>query len=162
MNRTAAHPDDDLFTPSLTEEDDATGFERPWNPWSLVVLTFFAGIPAGGSLLALNFSRLGIPRKVLSAVIAVILATLVFAALRAWGLTHLSDEGQRRLFNVAQRALETLTAGAIAWTQRRRHRVFRGAVGAEGKLLLPGLLAAALSFIVQVPLTMLFAALFDR
>lgn len=162
MNRTAAYSEDDLFTPTLTEEDDAVGFERPWNPWSLVVLTFFFGIPAGGGLLALNYSRLGVPRKALRAVLLVITAALLFAGLRGWGITHLHDESQLRLLNLGQKAVETLTAGALAWTQQRRFRVFRGSAGEPGRLLLPGILAAVLSVIAQMALAMLFASLFDR
>lgn len=162
MNRTAAYPEDDLFTPTLTEEDDAVGFERPWNPWSLVVLTFFFGIPAGGGLLALNHSRLGVPRKALRAVLLVITATLLFAGLRGWGITYLHEESQLRLLNLGQKAVETLTAGALAWTQQRRYRVFRGSAGEPGRLPLPGILAAVLSLIVQMALAMLFASVFDR
>jgi hypothetical protein len=162
MNRTAAYPEDDLLTPTLTEEDDAVGFERPWQPWSLVVLTFFAGIPAGGSLLALNFSRLGVPRRVLPAVFSVIAATLLFSAWRGWSLHHLPVDGAWRLLSLAQRALESLAAGGLAWLQRRRYRVFRGSGGEPGPVLLPGVLAAVLSLAVQAALMLLFASLFDR
>lgn len=162
MNRTAAYPEDDLFTPTLTEEDDAVGFERPWSPWSLVVLTFFFGIPGGGGLLALNFSRLGVPRKVVPAVLVVITASLLFSALRGWGIVHLHAESHLRLLNLGQKALETVAAGALAWAQRRRYRVFQGSGGEAGRLLLPGAVAAALSLLVQMALAMLFASLFDR
>jgi hypothetical protein len=66
--------DDDLLAPELTEADDAVGFDRPWNPWSLVTLTFFFGLPAGGSLLALNFDRLGMPGRRLPALAIAIAA----------------------------------------------------------------------------------------
>src|SRR5688500_6123344 len=56
-------PDDLLLTPTLTAEDDAVDFDHPWNPWSLVVLTFFFGLFAGGPLLALNAERLGIRKR---------------------------------------------------------------------------------------------------
>jgi hypothetical protein len=162
MNRMAAYPEDDLFTPTLTEEDDADGFERPWSPWSLVMLTFFFGIPAGGSLLALNFSRLAAPRKVLPAVFGVIAATLLVAAARGWSYDHLHNEGQLRLFDLGDRVFQTATAGALAWAQRRRYRVFRGSAAEAGKLWPPGLLAAALSVALQLALTFLFASLFQR
>src|SRR5690606_37884850 len=49
--------------PSLTAADDAVGFDRPWNPWSLVMLVFFAGPLFGGVLAARNFVRLGQPER---------------------------------------------------------------------------------------------------
>jgi len=158
----AVFPDDDLFTPTLTEEDDVVGFERPWNPWSLVVLSFFFGISGGGALLALNFSRLGTPRKVLPAVFAVIAVTLLITATRGWGYASLDDAGQLRLLRFADRAMETGVAGALAWMQRRRYRVFRGSSAEPGKLLLPGLLAAVLSVVIQLALSTLFESLFQR
>lgn len=160
MNRMASYPEDDLFTPTLTEEDDADGFERPWSPSSLVVLTFFFGIPAGGSLLALNFSRLGMPRKVLPAVFAVIAATLLFTAASGWSYAHLHHEGQRNLLVLVERALQTAAAGALAWAQRRRYRIFRNSAAEPGKLLLSGILAAAVSTALQIALTLLLASLF--
>src|SRR5687768_3132414 len=67
---------DDLFRPTLTEQDDAVGFDRPWNPWSLVVLAFFFGLPGGGTLLALNFRRLGMPQAIWPVLAVVVLGTL--------------------------------------------------------------------------------------
>ncbi len=52
-------PPEDLLEPTLAEEDDAVDFDRPWNPMSLTILTFFCGVTAGGILLAINFKRLG-------------------------------------------------------------------------------------------------------
>src|SRR5690606_30786669 len=67
MREPAARPlpadDDALLTPSLTAADDAVGFDRPWNPWSLVMLVFFAGPLFGGVLAARNFVRLGQPER---------------------------------------------------------------------------------------------------
>jgi hypothetical protein len=162
MNRMAAYPEDDLFTPTLTEEDDADNFERPWSPWSLLLLAFFAGFPAGGALLALNFSRLGLPRKVLPAVFAVIATTLLLAVGRGWLFNQFHGEDQLRLFSLADRAVETAAAGMLAWAQRHRYRVFRGSAGEGGKLLLPGLLAAVLSVAIQLALTSFTASLFQQ
>src|SRR5262249_22153508 len=88
----AAVPDDDLFTPTLTEADDAVGFRRPWNPWSLVFVAFFraAVMPApwalagGGGTLALNFARLGVRQRVLPAGALVLAAALVAHWIPVW------------------------------------------------------------------------------
>lgn len=162
MNRMASHPEDDLFTPTLTEEDDADNFERPWNPGSLVALAFFFGFPAGGALLALNFVRLGMPRKVQPAVLAVIGGTLLLAVARGWISNQIHDPAQFRYLGYADRAVEAALAGALAWAQRRRYRVFQGSAAAAGKLLLPGLLAAVLSVAIQLALTAFFLSLFQR
>src|SRR5687768_4790814 len=81
---TSSHSDDDLFTPTLTETDDAVEFDRPWNPWSLVTLTFFFGLVAGGGLLALNFRRLGIRGRLYPALAVVGVVVAASAAFLAW------------------------------------------------------------------------------
>jgi hypothetical protein len=155
----SAYPDDDLFQPTLTEEDDAVGIKRPWNPWSLVVLTFFFGLPAGGGLLSWNLYRLGAPRRVLPAVALVVLGTLGLAALDGWMTFRFSDT-QRQLGSVLVRAGATLVAAGLAGAQRKRFRVFRSTGQEEGKLLLPGIAAAVLSLIVLQILQFLFLNVF--
>lgn len=76
--------DDDLLRPILTAADDLGGIDRPWNPWSLVFLVFFAGPLVGGALAAWNFKRLGEPGRFAPAMTAFALtwvATIVVAAL---------------------------------------------------------------------------------
>lgn len=51
--------------PILTQDDDLDGFGRPWNPELVVFAVFFAAELAGGLLVALNFRRLGMPRRFL-------------------------------------------------------------------------------------------------
>src|SRR4051794_1678132 len=80
--------DDALLKPTLTEADDALDFAEPWNPWSLVVLTFFFGLPAGGGLLALTSPPLGMRPRLAPALTAVIAATALMTAARLWMAAH--------------------------------------------------------------------------
>jgi hypothetical protein len=131
-------PDDDLFTPTLTAGDDAAGFDEPWNPWSLVVLTFFFGLIAGGWLLAWNYARLGMPRKLVPATgLLVLVCAAVLAAVELRLMNHLGPPGgtTRVLATAAFKGLETLIVAGVAYTQRRRYQLFLHSRLPEGKLL---------------------------
>lgn len=121
----------DLLTPVLTEEDDALGFDRPWNPWFLLLIAFVFGIVPGGVLLALNFRRLGRPRGTVPALAVVVAAALMDSA--AWAIVDRFVDPEGSAFGylgfgalVAPR----LVALAIARRQRRRFRLCR-ACGVE-------------------------------
>jgi hypothetical protein len=159
MHPPAAHPDDELFRPTLTADDDAVGFARPWNPWSLVVLAFFFGLPAGGALLSWNLYRLGAARRALPALAIAVGGTLALAAIGGWAAVR-APEGTQAWLPVALRAAWTLVAAALATAQRKRFRVFRHTSQEEGKLLLPGALAALCSVVVWEVLLILFATVF--
>lgn len=140
--------DDDLFSPTLTEEDDAVSFNQPWNPWSLVVLTFFFGLIAGGGLLAFNWERLGIQGRRLSTLFAVLAASVVLAAVSS-GLAA-NFRGQeyqrvRRQIDVVEAAAATGIAIVISAGQRKRYRLFRQSHQAPGPLVRPAIAAAAVS-----------------
>jgi hypothetical protein len=158
--------DSDLLQPTLREEHDSVDFNKPWRPWSLVVLTFFFGLPAGGALLALNFKRLGLRRSFAAAACIVVAATLVLAGARAWavsqGMVNLEDREQRRLLNFGMKAAATVAAMALAAAQRTRYRVFEGGGGQGGNLWGPGVLAAAASIAIQVLLELAFRQLFGK
>src|SRR5687767_10031614 len=76
--------EDDLFRQSLTEHDDAAGFDRPWNPWSLVVLTFFFGITPGMALLAFNYDRLGIKARLYRTLAVGLVLEVALTAFYVW------------------------------------------------------------------------------
>ena len=155
----AAYADDELLRPVLTEEDDAVGIERPWNPWSLVVLAFFFGLPAGGGLLSWNLYRLGVPRRMLPALLVVFVGSLGLAMLDGWLSPRLSEK-QQPLALIAVRAGTTLIAAGLARAQRKRFRVFRHTGKDEGKLFLPGLVAAVLSLLLLGILHAVFVNVF--
>jgi hypothetical protein len=159
----SACPNEDLFTPTLTEQDDAAGFDRPWRPWSLVVLAFFFGLPAGGTLLALNFRRLGMPRRVVPALVLVALATPAMAAVSAWvaaaRLAPVDSDADRHLRWIL-RAVSCLVAIGIALPQQRRFRLFQTADLPGGRLLWPGLAAVLVSLALQFLLFALFYLVF--
>lgn len=60
------HPDDPehLFQPTVDRSHDIEGIDRPWNPWHLIVLTFFFGMLCGTILLVQNALRLGLRRQI--------------------------------------------------------------------------------------------------
>jgi hypothetical protein len=150
----SGHSDDDLFTPTLTDADDAIDFDRPWNPWSLVVLTFFFGIVAGGGLLAHNFRRLGIPDRFYSTLAIVAVATVIIVAAQ----TAMSpgdpgspaDRDAARTVRFLGKAAACLTAMAIAAPQHRRFRLYQATGREPGRLLKPALAAILISLVVTV------------
>jgi hypothetical protein len=155
--------DDDLLTPTLTDADDAVDFDRPWNPWSLVVLTFFFGLLAGGPLLALNYERLGIRRRfwVTAAVVGVFGVGLI--ALYAWIIyAHpaLDTVEGRRWVRWGKQAVETLIAMGIAQPQLRRWRLFHASGLQGGNLLWWGVAAVLAATITQFLLGLFFVMLF--
>jgi len=146
--------DDDLLAPELTEADDAVGFDQPWNPWSLVTLTFFFGLLAGGSLLALNFERLGMPGRRVPVLGLVIGVTTLIIAGTAWaagsGGLAAGNPTQRQLWRWGVRALSVLIAMAIAAPQQKRWRLFQVSGLPAGKLLWPAVAACAVALAYEL------------
>jgi hypothetical protein len=166
MPRPAATPisDEDLFRPTLTEEDDAVGFDQPWNPWSLIVLAFFTGTLAGGGLLAWNFLRLGMPKRVVPALVVTVSALLLSSVAVAWLWVRLLDSPWRSLLNVLDQVIAVAVCAAVAAPQHRRWRLFRGTDLPSGKLLWPGVGAAVVSLAAHLVLrgVLLFILLGSR
>jgi len=129
---------DDLYRPTLSASDDVARADKPWDPSSLWVATFFGGGIAGALLFGLNAKRLGVPRQALwlaptlfAAAVAALVAIVVFEA-------RLADN-ERIVSRIVGVAL-----GAIGWSvQRRRFRTVVAAGGEPGKALLPSLAAIA-------------------
>ena len=78
---------DDLFSPTLTPDDDIQGFDRPWNPNYLPLCAFFGGFVGTSLLVWMNQARLGVRRTGL-----VILGVVVaFLAARAFVVNELTE-----------------------------------------------------------------------
>jgi len=139
---------DDLLEPSLTEEDDATGFAMPWNPWSVVVACFFCGAYAGGALMAWNFRRLGQPRDILPCLAAFLVVGLLLAVglglLIQEGVVAIGDQADKRLARFVAEALIVVLAMVFAKRQKRRYDIYVQSGGEPGPFLRWG----ALGFLV--------------
>lgn len=155
---------EDLLTPTLGEDDDAGDYRRPWNPWSLVVLSFFAGFLGGGWLLALNFRRLGMQTQVYAVLGAVIVLSILVSALYGWiaarGFAGLTGSEARSAAGLLARVLDTTLAIGLAGRQRRRFRLFSMTGEQGGGLLLPGLAAAVGSVLIEGGMRLAFLRLF--
>ena len=136
----SADRDDELFTPTLTENDDALEFDQPWNPWSLVVLTFFFGLLCGGGALALNYQRLGVKGRLFTTSVIVVIGYLAICAAYAWFVPLAVDgpTGDRReLIRLVLKIGGCLIAMGIAEHQRPRFRLFQSRHLSGGSLLWP-------------------------
>lgn len=154
-----ARADHDLFRPSLTAADDSVGFERPWNPQSLVVATFFIGILGGGALLAWNCRRLGIKGRALPTLL------LSMAIVAAWYLVlgavfhGLPPAGYRALLRMGNRVIAVVAALTFAAGQQRRYRLFQRADLPAGRGL-PAIAVGALGLIGELALASFALRLF--
>jgi hypothetical protein len=139
--------DDELFSHTLTEEDDAQGFDHPWNPWSLVMLTFFFGITAGGGLLAFNYQRLGIKGRLYSTIAIALIVEILLTAMHVWtiqsGLIDSQNRNDMRTFRLGAKVVSVLVATIIAYSQQKRFRLFGRSDLPAGNLLKPALIAIA-------------------
>jgi hypothetical protein len=134
----------DLLRPSLTEADDASGFDRPWSPGPMVWIAFFAGLAPAGILLAINFRRLGMPawfRPTLAATIVLALvlhgAFVYVVSSREWGFS------ERQWLRVGVRVISLAFASILVVLQNRRFELFRTTGQRQAPLLKPALLAIA-------------------
>lgn len=148
--------DDDLLLPELTEADDAIGFDQPWNPWSLVTLSFFFGLIAGGGLLALNFARLGMPgrRNATLAIVMVVATASILGTVWAFGIAPGGevDRETQRYGRWLRQGIAVLAAMAIAAPQHSRFRLFQASGQPAGHLLRPAVIASVLSVLYQLAL----------
>lgn len=139
--------DDELLRQSLTEDDDAAGFDRPWNPWSLVMLTFFFGITTGLGLLAFNYQRLGIKGRLYATLGIAVALEILLTACHVWavqnGLIVWGDRDDMRTLRLGTRVVSVLVAVLIAHTQQKRFRLFQRSNLPAGPLLIPAVIAIA-------------------
>lgn len=149
-----SHFDDDLFTQSLTVEDDVAGFDRPWNPWSLVMLTFFFGVMPGIGLMAFNYQRLGIQRRLYVTLAILVLLEVLLTVAHLWavqnGLIVWGNREDMRTVRLATRIVSVLAAVLIAQTQLKRFRLFQRSGLPAGPLLIPAVIAIAIGFAFDV------------
>lgn len=137
--------DAELFGRSLGESDDAAGFDRPWNPWSLVVVTFFFGVTAGVGLLAFNYQRLGIKGRLYGTIAIALVLEVLLTAVYVWavqsGLVDFRNRNDMRTLRTAIRVVSVAAAAIIAQTQKQRFRLFQRCDLPAGNLLKPALVA---------------------
>jgi hypothetical protein len=146
----AALPDHDLFHPTLTADDDAREFHEPWNPWSLIALTFFCGLVAGGGLLAFNTERLGMRGRLFPTLLLAGAGAAAVGGASIWLLMHgMADwpRDTRSLARTGFKAAEVLMAMALAAPQHKRFRLYQATGRPPGKLWIPGLLATGVSLV---------------
>ncbi len=156
--------DDELFKQSLTEADDAAGFDQPWNPWTLVMLTFFFGITTGMALLAFNYQRLGIKGRLYNTIALGLVLEFLLTAIQVWavqlGWLDPKIRADTRTFRLVTKVFSVLVAVIVTQTQMKRFRLFQRSGLPEGALLKPALAAiavgVALDFIEAVIILPLF------
>ncbi len=116
--------DPTLLQPSLGEQDDAGGFDRPLNPHTIIIWSFFCGIVCGGLLFATNFRRLGWPRRFWPTLYGTLLLASTVYVVLVWGVQagwfHELPRNVLRQFN---RGVAIVAAIVLAQTQSRRYRL---------------------------------------
>jgi hypothetical protein len=153
----------DLLRPSLTESDDATGFDRPWSPFGIVWVAAIGGLLPSGVLLALNFRRLGMARWTLPTLaITAALTLLLDGVVMYAATTGQVDRLTGRWLRFGLKAFAIAFALAFAAAQSRRFRLFGTTRQAPGGLLNPALVAIGVSMVVTFGYGLLIAALVRR
>ncbi|QDU85235.1 hypothetical protein Pla163_23630 [Planctomycetes bacterium Pla163] len=155
--------DDDLFTPTLGERDDAIGFGRAFNPQSLWLASFFGGPICAALLFAINARRLGQQRLALHIGLGFGAVALTCVALGAWyavdarlageslGLSaeETSQEASRNM-RLAMRVAGVALGGVGYWLQRQRFRLFLHTGHEPAKALGPSILAIVVASIIAL------------
>ena len=137
---------------------------RPWNPWNLVLATFFGGPLGGGWLLAHNFSRLGERRKepwcMLAFVWVALLLSLAFVWWKVLGPgAGATGPGSRTIPRLIMQGGSTLAAVVVASMQARRYRLFELSGGQPGKLLGVAIRAILIGTLIHTALQLALLAL---
>jgi heme A synthase len=154
---------DDLLRPTLTVEDDESGFDCPWSPMALVFVAFFGGLPAGGGLLALNFRRLGRPERVAPAMVLVVILTILVVAVGGYlaaSKAGAADRSTSQYFRLGARAFAVVVSLALAASQAKRYRLFSQSDRPKGKLLVPIIAAIAVGWAATAAGIILFTLFF--
>ncbi len=152
-------PDLGLFQPTLTPEDDASGFKQPWSPNRLLWLGFLGGVPAAGALYALNFLYLGMDRRFWPTVLATIAVAVIAAAATIAFFPEDASSGARRSIRLANQLLAVAFGWVLSRYQTRRFEIYEKSGGESRPLLKPAILAILGSIVVVVGLLTLFSGL---
>lgn len=157
---------DDLLRPTLSEQDDVSGFDEPWNPYNILYPTFFGGFLAGGVLYGLNFTKLGQDRYRIPTFIGTAVAVLGVAILGNWlaatGKIAGDDRMSLSIFRFGQRFASLALGWLLATRQTRRFRLYEESGLKARKLLWPGLIMVGLGTIAQLVLWGMIRVLFFK
>ncbi|MEM7261242.1 MAG: hypothetical protein AAF488_04570 [Planctomycetota bacterium] len=152
----------DLFTPTLNESHDVDGIDRPWRPATVLVLTFFFGIAAGGTLAALNQGRFGMPHRVVPTLVVVAIVALALSIGSAWYIDRqlrparrssesvidlsFMTEAKRKAISqevrIVRRLISVIVVALLLRVQFRRQRLVSVHDLEQGSLWVPGTIAA--------------------
>lgn len=153
---------DPFTTPILAHDEgpegEKTGFDRPWNPWGLVLFTLIFGLIGGGGLLAFNYRYLGMRGRTGWALAGVLFASLAIDMGIVWagvtGLIDPRDPSASQNLMLTGKVISALVVVALAATQHGRWQEFRATGMPRGKLLVPGIVAAVVSVVLQFGISM--------
>jgi hypothetical protein len=145
-------PADDLFSPSLTEEHDAKGFDKPWSPDGLVLLSVFCGLPGAGVFWVDNWRRLGKAKHQISTAAAIVIFSGVLLTTAEWlqltGVVPRETRGSWISFGM--RLAGIVVAIVIAHHQRKRYRLFELTGLPKGKWIIPIVVSLAVTLVFSV------------
>lgn len=156
---------EDLFQPVLTSSDDMAGFQQPWNPHTIVLIAFCAGMAAGTLLLAFNAVRLGLRHKfwplLLGGAILLLLTDAgIYWGWLAWAGTE-ALQTQRGLISTLRRVMTVVAAWMASADQRQRYRLAEITHTPRGSLLVPGAGACIVGIALEYALAAAFIAARD-
>jgi hypothetical protein len=156
----------DLLTPTLGAEADVSGFDRPWRPWSLVMLSFFFGLVAAGGLIAVNWSRMGRPGRVFPTLSVAGLGAVLLAAGQVWAGFHAPGswrEAGGSGITLSGQVVAVTVSLLLSAPQRRLYQIYRQGREPQGSLLWPAVGAVAVGlpaeFLLRVGFLVLFSTL---
>ena len=145
---------DELLEPTLGSADDDAGFDRPFNPRSLVIASFFGGALAAAWLFAWNFRKLGEPRKAPWCFAALTLVGVAVVAAIAYYVQTSPDldafKDQTRTLKLVSRVAGVVVGLAMAGMQERRFRLYSMGGGEPAPALLPSLIAILITTLLQI------------
>jgi len=144
--------DDDLLTPVLDERHDRVGFERPWQPWRLVFVSFFAGPFGAAYLFGMNFKKLGQRKRIRWSVLLFCVMGIVLGAFRAQEFIALTEEGLAKGegpdLTTIGRVGTVLVAAGMAYVQSKRFHIFLYGNEEQSPLLWHALGALGINWVV--------------
>lgn len=142
----------DLFEPVLSERDDPRGFDKPWDPWHVVMATFFIGLLGGTALVTWNLVKLGDKNRAIAFGILAGSAAVSLYALGYWAMEtdpwDLGEEARSYTF-YGRKAVALLAAIASIPLQRHRFHVYTHAGGIRGRILGPAVISLLVAYGIE-------------